>query len=74
MPFGETTPPHYLTLPDVYAGYSLKQLAEFQLWPTKQMANLPVPKTYWKEADFADLAEKARQIDQKTRPKTTKND
>lgn len=54
--------------------FTLKQLAEFQLWPTKQMANLPVPKTYWKEADFADLAEKARQIDQKTRPKTTKND
>ncbi|MCI9743327.1 DUF4056 domain-containing protein [Proteus mirabilis] len=74
LPFGETTPPHYLTLPDVYAGYSLKQLAEFQLWPTKQMANLPIPKTYWEEADFADLAEKARQIDQKTRPKTTKND
>lgn len=74
LPFEETAPPHYLTLPSAYSGYILEQLAEFQLWPTTQMANLPYPKTYWREADFTDLIEKAREIDNKTRPKTTKTD
>ncbi|CRL61749.1 hypothetical protein BN1805_01412 [Proteus vulgaris] len=74
LPFEETASPHYLTLPSAYSGYVLEQLAEFQLWPTTQMANLPYPKTYWHEADFTDLTEKAREIDNKTRPKTTKID
>lgn len=50
-----------------------KTISRISALPTKQMANLPVPKTYWKEADFADLAEKARQIDQKL-DQNNKND
>lgn len=72
LPFEENSPPHFLTLPSVYSGYDLKQLAEFQLWKTEQMEDLPIPNTYWKEADFTDLAEKARQIDSEISPKTTK--
>lgn len=71
LPFEENTAPHFLSLPSHYAGYDLKQLAEFQLWPTKQMGDLPVPNTYWSEADFTDLAEKARETDDKIRPKMT---
>lgn len=74
LPFEENSAPHFLTLPSTYFGYDLKQLAEFQLWQTEHMENLPIPKTYWKEADFADLAEKAREIDYKIRPKTTEID
>ncbi|WIV88021.1 DUF4056 domain-containing protein [Proteus appendicitidis] len=74
LPFEEIASPHYLTLPSAYSGYILEQLAEFQLWPTNHMEDLPRPKSYWREADFTDLTEKAHEIDDKTRPKTTKFD
>ncbi|HCH51461.1 MAG TPA: DUF4056 domain-containing protein [Proteus sp.] len=72
LPFEENSVPHFLTLPSVYLGYNLKQLAEFQLWKTENMEDLPIPKTYWSEADFTDLAEKALYTDSKISPKTTK--
>ncbi|AOM42885.1 DUF4056 domain-containing protein [Xenorhabdus hominickii] len=52
-----------LSLPERYQHYSLDKLAEFQLWPTNKMQNLPVPKQYWAAKDFKMLAENAQYQD-----------
>ncbi|OAT32500.1 DUF4056 domain-containing protein [Proteus myxofaciens] len=74
LPFEENTLPHLLTLPHFYHDYNLNQLAEFQLHPTNHMKDLPIPTTYWTDADFTDLAEKAQEFDRKTQPKIAEND
>ena len=54
-----------LSLPSEYAGFVLSDLAQFRLAPTTNMAQLPVPETYWTVSDFEALAEKAKIEDQK---------
>ncbi|MCC8459900.1 DUF4056 domain-containing protein [Photorhabdus aegyptia] len=53
--------PLRLTLPQQYIGYRLSELAELQLWPSRQMKDLPVPESYWIALDFPQLAEKAKE-------------
>ncbi|MBD2780946.1 DUF4056 domain-containing protein [Xenorhabdus szentirmaii] len=65
MPSGQENWALRLSLPEHYQGFSLEKLAEFQLWPTNGMKNLPVPKHYWGAKDFKMLAEKALHEDEK---------
>ncbi|MDC9604848.1 DUF4056 domain-containing protein [Xenorhabdus griffiniae] len=65
MPFGKEHFALRLSLPEHYQHFSLDNLAEFQLWPTNEMKNLPVPKQYWTIKDFKMLAENARREDEK---------
>lgn len=53
-----------LSLPNEYRGYVLHQLAQLRLLPTKKMAQLPIPQTYWTVADFPALSTKAQKQDQ----------
>ncbi|PHM36722.1 conserved hypothetical protein [Xenorhabdus innexi] len=69
MPFGKDKFALHLSLPDSYLNFSLDKLAEFQLWPTNKMENLPSPqnylpeKEYWAVKDFPMLAENAEKQD-----------
>ncbi|MBI6550299.1 DUF4056 domain-containing protein [Xenorhabdus lircayensis] len=63
-PSGKETFSLRLSLPEHYQHFSLDKLAEFQLWPTNEMRNLPVPKQYWTVKDFKMLAESARREDE----------
>lgn len=54
-----------LSLPSSYQHYYLQQLAQFRLLPTSNMAQLPIPKNFWSEADFATLSEHAQGQDQR---------
>ncbi|PHM62822.1 DUF4056 domain-containing protein [Xenorhabdus ishibashii] len=65
MPFGKENFAQRLSLPEHYQHFSLDKLAEFQLWPTNEMKNLPVPKQYWTVRDFKILAENAQREDEK---------
>ncbi|MBS9443535.1 DUF4056 domain-containing protein [Photorhabdus heterorhabditis] len=57
----ERQQPLRLALPQQYSGYVLSELAELQLWPGRQMQELPVPESYWNVNDFPQLAEKAKE-------------
>ncbi|MDC9589315.1 DUF4056 domain-containing protein [Xenorhabdus sp. XENO-10] len=63
MPSGKESVALRLSLPEHYQHFSLDKLAEFQLWPTNEMKNLPVPKQYWTVKDFKILAENAQRED-----------
>ncbi|MDC9597492.1 DUF4056 domain-containing protein [Xenorhabdus anantnagensis] len=63
MPSGKESVALRLSLPEHYQHFSLGKLAEFQLWPTSEMKNLPVPKQYWTVKDFKMLAENAQRED-----------
>ncbi|MCC8378490.1 DUF4056 domain-containing protein [Xenorhabdus sp. PB30.3] len=63
MPFGKEKSALRLSLPNSYQHFSLEKLAEFQLWPTKSMKNLPSPQHYWSVKDFSMLAENAEKQD-----------
>ncbi|WP_053014232.1 MULTISPECIES: DUF4056 domain-containing protein [Xenorhabdus] len=65
MPFGKEHLALRLSLPEHYQHFSLEKLAEFQLWSTHEMKNLPVPKPYWTVKDFKRLAENAQREDEK---------
>ncbi|OKP00260.1 hypothetical protein Xedl_03331 [Xenorhabdus eapokensis] len=65
MPFGKENFALRLSLPEYYQHFSLDKLAEFQLWPTNEMKNLPVPKQYWTVKDFKILAENAQREDKR---------
>ncbi|PHM29013.1 hypothetical protein Xbud_01110 [Xenorhabdus budapestensis] len=65
MPFDKEKSALRLSLPESYQHFSLDKLAEFQLWPTDKMKNLPVPQRYWTVKDFPMLAEKAEKQDMK---------
>ncbi|AYA42367.1 DUF4056 domain-containing protein [Xenorhabdus nematophila] len=63
MPSGKENFALRLALPEYYLHFSLDKLAEFQLWPTNAMKNLPAPKQYWTAEDFKMLVEKAQDED-----------
>ncbi|OTA20238.1 hypothetical protein Xbed_01713 [Xenorhabdus beddingii] len=67
MPSGKEDFALRLALPEHYQHFSLDKLAEFQLWTTHEMKNLPVPKQYWTAKDFQMLAEYAQREDEKQR-------
>ncbi|EGC2705011.1 DUF4056 domain-containing protein [Salmonella enterica] len=63
---GEIMPLLPLSLPHRWRGIQLSTLAQLQLWPSEDMAQLPPPAHYYSEKDFAALAEQARLQDEKT--------
>ncbi|PHM45020.1 hypothetical protein Xmau_01225 [Xenorhabdus mauleonii] len=63
MPSGKEDFALRLALPEHYLHFSLGKLAEFQLWPTNEMVNLPAPKQYWTVKDFKKLVENAQRED-----------
>ena len=60
---GETASPVALMLSHDVAGYTLSSLAELQLWPGKNMAQLPKPERFYTFRDFPLLARYAQQQD-----------
>ncbi|MDC9613204.1 DUF4056 domain-containing protein [Xenorhabdus khoisanae] len=65
MPLGKENFALRLSLPEHYQHISLDKLAEFQLWPTNEMKNLPAPKQYWTVKAFKMLAENAQREDKR---------
>jgi hypothetical protein len=63
MPSGKEKSALRLSLPDFYLNFSLEKLAQYQLWPTDKMQNLPVPQQYWTKEDFPMLAKSAERQD-----------
>lgn len=53
---GLTTSPLRLSLRERVGPYRVSALAALQLWPERNMKRLPVPETYYTEADFAWLS------------------
>jgi hypothetical protein len=62
VPF-EKAPPYRLTMPVKIAGFTLSHLGELQIHKGSDMRRLPVPKTFYRPAQFSSLAEQARQAD-----------
>ena len=60
---GERTTPQRLMLPHRWHGMALNALGELQLWPTTDMAHLPLPARYYTQVDFPVLAASAQQAD-----------
>lgn len=53
---GERMPPLALSLPHRWHRFSFDTLAQLQLWPASDMAQLPAPAGYYTPADFTMLA------------------
>lgn len=68
QPAQETAAGLRLALPQYYRGWSLADLASFELWRTNNPGNLPVTALPFTEADFPALTAHAAAEDKKTAP------
>ena len=68
QPEQETAAGAWLALPQYYRGWSLADLASFELWRTNNPGNLPVTALPFTEADFPALTAHAAAEDKKTAP------
>ncbi len=68
QPAQETAAGLRLALPQYYRGWSLADLASFELWRTNNPGNLPVTALPFTEADFPALTAHAEAEDKKTAP------
>lgn len=64
----ERVPMLWLTLPDSVNGHSLSDFARLEIWPGNNMKQLPAPKSprvFYQFADFATLAQQAKEVDRR---------
>ena len=64
----ERVPMLWLTLPDSVNGHPLSDFARLEIWPGNNMKQLPVPKSpriFYQFADFASLAQQAKEVDRR---------
>lgn len=64
----ERVPMLWLTLPDSVNGHPLSDFARLEIWPGNNMKQLPAPKSpriFYQFADFATLAQQAKEVDRR---------
>lgn len=64
----ERVPMLWLTLPDSFHGQPLSAFARLEIWPGNNMKQLPAPKSpriFYRFADFATLAQQAKEVDRR---------
>jgi len=64
----ERVPMLWLTLPDSFNGQPLSAFARLEIWPGNNMKQLPAPKSpriFYQFADFATLAQQAKEVDRR---------
>lgn len=64
----ERVPILWLTLPDSVNGHPLSDFARLEIWPGNNMKQLPAPKSpriFYQFADFATLAQQAKEVDRR---------
>jgi len=59
----DSVPELWLTLPDHFHQQPLSGFARLEIWPEKNMVNLPTPQLMYQYGDFALLAQQAEQAD-----------
>lgn len=74
LPEQETSDGMRLALPQHYRNWSLADLAVFELWPARNMGNLPATLLPFTERDFPALIRHAAAVDAKTAPSSVQRD